>query len=157
MSDLKSTQDRRRAALAAMPPLTLATDLWWFGSNDEFYTDFATTREEAIKAALADRELSEVGFHLICARCDPVDLAAHFDVREFTEAFEDNDTDYLTGEGLETVFHAISEAHLDDLETRIQRTIRDWQIELQSQGVEISGDRFTSSSGAEFITKEPTP
>lgn len=154
MSDYKARQERRKAALAAMPQLTLATDLWWFGQSDEFYTNSADTREAAIQTGLADYE---DGFHLICARTDPVDLAAHFDVREFTQAFEDNDTDYLTGEGLDTVFHSITDAHLDDLETRIQRTIRDWQIKLQSQGVEISGDRFTSSSGAEFITKEPTP
>lgn len=153
MADFKSNQERRRVALNNMPQLTMANDLWWIGTNDEYYSNWANTREEAIKAGQSDYQ---GGFYMVCARCDPVDLAAHFDVREFIQNFEDNDTDYLTGEGLDTVFHSITDAQLNDLEARIQRTIREWQIELQSQGVEISGDRFTSSSAMEYIKEDGT-
>lgn len=146
--DARLRREKKAAAMAMLPPLSLGKESWWASSNDEYFTSKEATREAAVQ--VGTDECGDDGFYITCAKTDPVDIAAHFDLDRFIEDI-DCSGDYLGDSGLETVFDQCCQDQLDDLESRIRMTLRTWQVELQAQGVEIVGDLFTSQHGEEHI------
>lgn len=135
-----------------LPLLKGDKDLWWIGSSPEWFEGGSfETREEAIAAGENDYDGD---FHIVLARIDPVDLASDFDLDSFMDDVDSNG-DYLSGQGADSVFENVDRKDLHDLQWRIRKTIREWQIELQAKGVEIKGDLFTHQREAEHIRPEP--
>ena len=148
----REQREKKQAALAALPALPKGEELWYIGRNEEWY-DGGTecTRDAAIAVGKSDYDGD--GFHIICARIDPVDVAAHFCINDFMEAIDGNG-DYLSGESYDSVFEACTQDQIDDLEARVRRVMREWQIECHAAGNPVMGDLFTHSHSGEWIAGE---
>lgn len=145
----RESREKKAAAMALLPPLKLAKECWWLGRSEEWFNGGeANSRDEAIHIGTSDYDGD--GFHIVCAKTDPVDVAAHFYIDRLIEDIDDSD-DYLSGEGRDSVFEACPKDLIDDLENRIRLTIRTWQIEMQAAGIEIKGDLFTTQHSGEYV------
>lgn len=142
-------REKKKAQLAALPPLPRGDEIWYIGRNEEWYDGgMEETRDVAIAVGQSDYDGD--GFHIICARIDPVDVAAHFDMDSFMESIDENG-DYLSGESYDSVFDACTAEQIDDLEKRVRKAMREWQLKCHASGQVVRGDFFTSSHSHEYI------
>ena len=149
---LREQHEKKQAALAALPALPKEEELWYLGRNEEWY-DGGTERTRDAAIALGKSEYDGDGFHIICARIDPVDVAAHFYINDFMGIIDENG-DYLSGESYDSVFEACTQDQIDDLENRVRKVMREWQIECHEAGQVVRGDLFTNSHSGEWIDGE---
>ena len=148
----REKREKKQAALAALPQLPKGKEFWYLGRNEEWYDGgIESTRDSAIAVGKSDYDGD--GFHIICARIDPVDVAEHFDINDFMESIDENG-DYLSGESYDSVFDACTNDQIDDLEIRVRRVMREWQIECHAAGQIVQGDLFTHSHSGEWIMPE---
>ena len=147
--ELRARREKKKAALGKLQHLPRGEEIWYVGRNEEWYDGgMYATREAAISVGQSDYDGD--GFHIICARIDPVDIAAHFNFDEFAESIDENG-DYLSGESFDSVFDAFNMDQLDDLENRVRNVMREWQIECHALGQVVRGDLFTCSHSGEYI------
>lgn len=146
----RERSEKKQAAIAKLPPLPHGDELWYIGRDDECYSiGTEKTRDAAIH--VGENDCDGEGFYIVCARIDPVDIAAHFDMDMFVEDIDEGG-DYLSGDGADSVFENCTADQMDDLENRVRATMRSWQIECHSAGNVITGDLFTISHSAEYIS-----
>lgn len=147
--DARERREKKKLALSALPTLPRGEDIWYVGRNDVWYDGGTeSTRDAAIAVGKSDYDGD--GFHIICARIDPVDIAAHFDINDLMESVDENG-DYLSGESFDSVFDACTQDQIDDLENRVRKVMREWQIECHASGQVVRGDLFTASHSHEYI------